>query len=306
MMTFGALILNVCCLGNQQGKRERDFAGRKLKELPKSIFDNSEIITKIDLQRNRLKEIHGVSRLVNLIELNLCRNEISSFPEEIGELHHLKKLYINQNIIKCIPDHVFSRLQRLEFLKLSTNRLSELPSDINQCESLTYVNVSNNYLKDLQALVGLPKLQELHVENNKLTDLPEELFTNLTMFKATGNQLRKPPEDICIGGLKDIRSYFTMLRNSSSTVTVKTIKTMFLGSSMAGKSTLCRSFHKCCPVEVDEADRTVGIEIIEVEKDDVRFLCWDFAGQEEYYITHHVFITPQALVILAIDLSRYL
>ncbi|XP_062405369.1 malignant fibrous histiocytoma-amplified sequence 1-like isoform X3 [Sardina pilchardus] len=125
------------------------------------------------------------------------------------------------------------------------------------------------------------------------------------MFKATGNPLRKPPEDICIGGLKDIRSYFTMLRASSSPVTVKTIKTMFLGSSMAGKSTLCRSFQSSSPVEVDVADRTVGIEIVEVEKGGVRFLCWDFAGQEEYYITHHVFITPQAFVILAIDLSSY-
>lgn len=303
-MMSGALIIKVRCLGNQQGKKDRDFAGKKLKELPRSIFDNSEIITKIDLQRNRLKDIRGISRLVNLTELNLSRNELSSFPEEIAKLYHLKKLYINQNIIKSIPDQVFSHLQHLEFLKLSTNRLSELPSDINQCVSLTYVNVSNNYLKDLQALVGLPKLQELHVENNRLTDLPEELFTNLTMFKATGNTLRKPPEDICIGGLKDIRSYFTMLKNSSSTVTVKTIKTMFLGSSMAGKSTLCRSFQRCSPVEVDEADRTVGIEIIEVEKEDVRFLCWDFAGQEEYYITHHVFITPQAFVILAINLSR--
>ncbi|XP_062405368.1 malignant fibrous histiocytoma-amplified sequence 1 homolog isoform X2 [Sardina pilchardus] len=290
---------------NQQGKKDRDFAGRKLKSLPKSIFDNSEIITKVDLQRNRLKQVSGISQLVNLTELILSRNELADFPEEIGKLHHLKTLYINQNIIKCIPENVFPSLQQLEFLKLSTNRLTELPSDINQCQSLNYLNASNNYLKDLQALVGVPKLQNLYVENNRLTDLPEELFTNLIMFKATGNPLRKPPEDICIGGLKDIRSYFTMLRASSSPVTVKTIKTMFLGSSMAGKSTLCRSFQSSSPVEVDVADRTVGIEIVEVEKGGVRFLCWDFAGQEEYYITHHVFITPQAFVILAIDLSSY-
>ncbi|XP_041917847.1 malignant fibrous histiocytoma-amplified sequence 1 homolog isoform X1 [Alosa sapidissima] len=290
---------------NQQGKKDRDFAGRKLKSLPKSIFDNCEIITKVDLQRNRLKQVSGISQLVNLTELILSRNELADFPEEIGKLHHLKTLYINQNIIKCISEKVFPSLQKLEFLKLSTNRLMELPSDINQCRSLIYLNASNNYLKDLQALVGVPKLRDLYVENNRLTDLPGELFANLTMFKATGNPLRKPPGDICIGGLKDIRSYFTMLRDSSSPVTVKTIKTMFLGSSMAGKSTLCRSFQSSRPVEVDVADRTVGIEIIEVEKGGVRFLCWDFAGQEEYYITHHVFITPQAFVILAIDLSSY-
>ncbi|KAL2088945.1 hypothetical protein ACEWY4_015844 [Coilia grayii] len=292
------------CLGpNEQGKREKDYAERKLKTLPKSIWDNNKNVTKIDLQKNRLKHVHGISQLANLAELNLSRNEIVDFPQEIRDLHQLKTLYINQNNIKCIPLDVFPSLQNLQFLKLSTNRLVELPSDINQCQSLTYLNVSNNCLKDLQALVGLAKLQDLYVEKNRLTDLPEELFENLTMFKATGNPLRKPPEEVCVGGLKDIRSYFTMLRDSSSTI--KSVKTMFLGSSMAGKSTLCRSFDKCHPVKVDEADRTVGIEIKEVEKRGVRFLCWDFAGQEEYYITHHVFITPQAFVILAIDLSSY-
>ncbi|XP_063043980.1 malignant fibrous histiocytoma-amplified sequence 1 homolog isoform X2 [Engraulis encrasicolus] len=286
---------------NEPGKR--DYAGRKLKTLPKSIYDENKNITKIDLQRNRLKQVCGISQLTNLTELILSRNELVDFPEDIRDLHQLKTLYINQNNIKCIPLDVFPRLKHLQSLKLSTNRLAELPADMIQCQSLVYLNVSNNCLRDLQALVGLQKLKELYVEQNRLTDLPEELFDNLKMFKATGNPLRKPPEEVCVGSLKDIRSYFTMLRESSSTI--KSVKTMFLGSSMAGKSTLCRSFDKCHPVEVDEDDRTVGIEIKEVEKGGVRFLCWDFAGQEEYYITHHVFITPQAFVILAINLSRY-
>ena len=79
---------------------------------------------------------------------------------------------------------------------------------------------------------------------------------------------------------------------------------MFLGSSMAGKSTLSRSLRAGAPVRVEEDDRTEGIEICELELDGVRLLFWDFAGQEEYYLTHHVFITPRALVILAVDLAR--
>ncbi|XP_051563673.1 malignant fibrous histiocytoma-amplified sequence 1-like isoform X2 [Myxocyprinus asiaticus] len=241
----------------------------------------------------------------NLTELNLSRNEMTDFPLEIQELRQLVKLYMNQNSLKTIPENVFPSLKRLQFLKLSTNRLGKLPQDINKCQNLTYLNLSNNCLRNLEPLVGLPCLKELYVERNQLAELPDMLFQNncLTQFKANGNPLRKPPEEVCAGGLRDIQIYFTMLEENS--LDLYTVKTMFLGSSMAGKSTLCRSLKQGCPVPVAEADRTIGIEITEVESDGVRFLFWDFAGQEEYYITHHVFITAQAFVILAIDLASY-
>ena len=35
-------------------------------------------------------------------------------------------------------------------------------------------------------------------------------------------------------------------------------------------------------------------------------LCrYDFAGQQEYYVTHHIFLTDRALYVLAFDLSKF-
>ncbi|XP_051573444.1 malignant fibrous histiocytoma-amplified sequence 1-like [Myxocyprinus asiaticus] len=291
--------------GRQNGKKEEDYAGKKLKALPTELLQRGQDAVKVDLQRNRLKQITGISQLLNLTELNLSRNEMTDFPSEIKALCNLVKLYMNQNKMKTIPENVFPSLERLQFLKLSTNQLDTLPQDMNKCQSLTYLNLSNNCLRNLEPLVGLPCLKELYVERNQLAELPDLLFQNncLTHFKAIGNPLRKPPEEVCAGGLRDVQNYFSMLEENSSDV--YTVKTMFLGSSMAGKSTLCRSLKQGCPVPVAEADRTIGIEISEVESDGIRFYFWDFAGQEEYYITHHVFITAQAFVILAIDLASY-
>ncbi|XP_072527671.1 malignant fibrous histiocytoma-amplified sequence 1 isoform X2 [Salminus brasiliensis] len=291
--------------GYHHGKKEEDYTGQKLRFLPPSLLEKGQEALKADLQRNRLRQVTGISCLSNLTELNLSRNELVEFPLEVKQLRNLVKLYMNQNSIKNIPDDILPSLKKLQFLKMSTNRLVKLPSDMGKCQSLTYLNLSNNSLKDLQPLVGLHRLKELYVEKNQLAELPRALFQSsaLTVFKVSGNPLSKPPEEICAGGLKDIQSYFVMLEDSSCSVC--TIKTMFLGASMAGKSTLCRSLMHGVPVAVDKADRTVGIEISEVDRDGVRFLFWDFAGQEEYYLTHHVFITPQAFVILAIDLSSY-
>lgn len=263
----------------------------------------------MDLQRNKLRHLTDISRLVNLRDLNLCRNELVDFPVQIKYLRQLERLYLNQNGIKSIPEDVFPHLDKLQFLKLSTNRLAKLPPDISQCHSLNYLSLSNNCLKDLQAVVGLPKLKELFVERNNLTELPFQLFQNgtsgLTIFKATGNPLRTPPEEVCEGGVRDIQNYFALLEeNPGTNTTACSVKTMFLGSSRAGKSTLCRSLKQGRPVKVEEDDRTEGIEISELGIEGVRFLFWDFAGHEEYYLTHHVFITPRALVILAIDLAR--
>ncbi|XP_059390596.1 malignant fibrous histiocytoma-amplified sequence 1 [Carassius carassius] len=291
--------------GNQNGKKEENFAGKKLRALPYELLQRGGDAVKVDLQKNRLKQITGINQLKNLTELILCRNEFTDFPVDIRGLHQLEKLYIHQNTIKTIPENVFPSLEKLRFLKLSTNRLEQLPQDINRCQHLIYLNLSNNCLRDLDPVVGLSHLKELYVERNRLADLPELLFQNssLTLFKANGNPLRKPPQEVCAGGLKDIQNYFAMLEANAPNQ--KTVKTMFLGNSMAGKSTLCCSLKQGCSVPVDKDNRTVGIEISEVDIEGIRFIFWDFAGQEEYYITHHVFITAQAFVILAINLSSY-
>ncbi|KAM6980609.1 malignant fibrous histiocytoma-amplified sequence 1 [Aplochiton taeniatus] len=296
---------------NGRGKREWDLSGRKLKSLSQTpLLSQGQEARRVDLQRNKLKQFSGLSTLLYLQELNLSRNELVEFPTEVGSLHHLERLYMNQNSIKSIPEGVFSQLGKLQFLKLSTNRLTKLPADLIECRDLAYLNVSKNCLKDLQALVGLSKLKELFVEKNNLTELPSQLFleggSKLSMFKATGNPLRCPPEEVCEGRVEDIRIYFRLMEESPATnTTTFTVKTMFLGSSMAGKSTLSRSLKHGRPVEVRVDDRTEGIEISQLHIQGVRFLFWDFAGQEEYYLTHHVFITPRALVILAVDLANY-
>ena len=61
--------------------------------------------------------------------------------------------------------------------------------------------------------------------------------------------------------------------------------------------------HTKVQVPVSEADGRRLIKNIPPET--VNLLLYDFAGQQEYYITHHIFLTERALYMLAFDLSKY-
>ncbi|KAL7992079.1 hypothetical protein Chor_016335 [Crotalus horridus] len=255
-----------------------------------------------------MKHINGISSLYNLKKLILSKNAITDFPVEIRNLIHLEKLELNQNQIRTIPEGIFSSLPKLKHLRLNNNCLDSLPKDLSSCRDfLQYLNLSTNLFQAIpHVILELKNLQEFYVQNNLLRYLPREMFTELPlkMFKVNGNSLREPPDEVCAGGIKQIITYFNQLQNGQAEED-KRVKTMFLGTSLAGKSTLCKSLKQGQVIRLSEEERTVGIEISEFHIQGFTFLFWDFAGQLEYYVTHHMFITSQALVILAINLHQY-
>lgn len=277
---------------------------QRLRVLPPAVL-SSPALEGLDLDRNKLRSVTGIAKLCHLKKLILSKNEIVDFPSEVRSLVWLEKLELNQNQIRVIPEGVFSHLPRLKHLRLNNNRLGALPRDLAACRgSLQYLNISSNLFRTFPRVVlQLTHLQELHVQKNALRQLPRELFQgqSLRMFKANGNPLREPPSEVCAGGIQQIRNYFSQLQHGSGQED-KRVKTMFLGASLAGKSTICKSLKQGQTRLMPKEERTVGIEISEFRIEDFTFLFWDFAGQLEYYMTHHVFITPQALVILVINL----
>uniref|UniRef100_A0A8C3PDI5 Leucine-rich repeat protein SHOC-2 n=1 Tax=Chrysemys picta bellii TaxID=8478 RepID=A0A8C3PDI5_CHRPI len=137
-------------------------------------------VESLNLDRNKLKHVPGISKLGNLRKLILSKNEIADFPEEIQSLVHLEKLELNQNQIRVIPEGIFSYLPRLKHLRLNNNRLSALPKDLATCSSsLQYLNMSNNLFRAV----------------------PQSVLEPLKMFKAHGNPLREPPSEVCAQSL---------------------------------------------------------------------------------------------------------
>ena len=135
---------------------------------------------------------------MNLQELLIQGNQLTSLPESIGRLSKLKILYLSVNQLTHLPKSI-GQLHRLQTLYLSVNLLSSLPDSIGQLINLQELLLQGNQLTQLPESIGqLVNLQELLLQGNQLTQLPESIgqLTQLKTFDLYENQLAYLPESI--------------------------------------------------------------------------------------------------------------
>jgi len=208
-------------------------------------------------------------------------------------------------------------------LDLSHMSIIEIPDEIYDFVNLTYLSFDGNCLfKISQMIRKLTELKVLKLENNLIEELPSSLeyLEQITEFNCDGNPITKPPEEIWSKGINNVQRYF---RDSRVRGTRKNsdVRVLVLGLSEAGKTSLINGL-----VMSDETNdngknnngaltrkghRTVGIErtLWKVDRGEKKgpanLIVFDFAGQEEYYVTHHIFLSKRSLYVLAFDLSKY-
>lgn len=119
---------------------------------------------------------------------------LEKLPESIGDLIHLKELWLQKNKIVELPDCVCN-LKEITYLELSNNDLERLPECFGNLVNLETLYLSYNNLTSLPESFGnLINLKILFISNNKLRNLPES-FSNLRLERLTisDNKLENLP-----------------------------------------------------------------------------------------------------------------
>ncbi|CAG8445609.1 16575_t:CDS:2 [Funneliformis mosseae] len=107
--------------------------------------------------------------------LQICCNELTEIPAEIGYMKNLTKLDLSKNKLKYIPDTI-GFLHKLVELRLSENQLTYIPSSIGSLKKLGTLLLENNKLTELPPEIGeIKTLVNLDVRENPITVLPAEL-----------------------------------------------------------------------------------------------------------------------------------
>jgi Leucine-rich repeat (LRR) protein len=132
-----------------------DLSGKHLKEIPDSVYLNSEV-TYLDLGSS---DVTFYPPLSVLVDSNA--NDISLLPEQIGKLTNLKTLVLNTNKLTTLPNSI-TKLINLEVLDLSINKDLDI-------------------VQELDKLKQLPKLKVLKIVDVKMTK--DEVTTVKSAFR---------------------------------------------------------------------------------------------------------------------------
>ena len=220
-------------IGDLKSLKILDLEGNDIKSLPDSIGDLTSLETlnlsentldtlpesigkltslkQLYLKGNQLSHLPGsISNLQSLSVLDLSSNKFSShldrkkirsnkiitdLPDSLSELTSLKKLYLDGNYLKILPEMI-THLPSLTDLILSNNQLSTLPEALANFSSLSALYLGGNSFSSLpEPILKLPSLKALDLSHNNFEILPDTLkkLKNLEILYIYNNPLNRLP-----------------------------------------------------------------------------------------------------------------
>ncbi|KRP80632.1 protein kinase [Pseudomonas lactis] len=123
---------------------------------------------------------------------------LTEFPREIFDLaDSLEILNLTGNALSSLPDDLH-RLTHLRVLFCSDNAFTELPQCLGQCAKLSMIGFKANQISQVAAAALPPQLRWLILTDNCISQLPDELGQRplLQKLMLAGNQLTHLPPSL--------------------------------------------------------------------------------------------------------------
>jgi len=131
--------------------------------------------------------------------LDLSNLALGAFPVEVLRFTHLEELRLRHDGITDLPSGI-GALKELRLLDISGNPIRTLPEEFGELEALEVLFLNEDEALDLDAdidlLARLPKLRELHLERDGLTQLPRSMLKlrKLEALYLNENRFTRFPE----------------------------------------------------------------------------------------------------------------
>ncbi|XP_043933343.1 osteomodulin [Protopterus annectens] len=185
---------------------ERLFLGfNKISKVSRDSMQGLVNITMLDLCGNELSDAafkgKTLSRLKNLMQLNLCSNQIKSLNMELP--HSLLYLSLENNSIASVAEDYFMKTPNLTILRLSRNKLEEVPFKAFNLSNLLELNLDRNKLRKIFYIPS--SLQHLLLQYNEIESIDDTLLCpvtetryqgHLTYLRLDQNKLRRSPSGL--------------------------------------------------------------------------------------------------------------
>ncbi|WP_438838186.1 pneumococcal-type histidine triad protein [Streptococcus pluranimalium] len=175
--------INASVLAELTEMEELDVSGNSLMDL--SFVKNMPNLKKLYAEGSYLETLSGIDGSHNLEVLGLSNNEITSIAG-IEKQDHLTSVDLTLNHISDIS--YLSGRSQLKSLKLGYNQLENV--NLSNLPKLEELQLKNNNLSDLSSLSNVVSLTHLQVDNNNLTNFSfVEKLVSLISLSASENQV---------------------------------------------------------------------------------------------------------------------
>ena len=152
-------------------------------------------ITRLDLSCGLTEFPREIFELADSLEiLNLSGNALSSLPDDLHRLPHLRVLFCSDNRFTALPA-CLGHCAKLSMIGFKANQISHVPAAALPPQ-LRWLILTDNRISELpEALGERPLLQKLMLAGNHLAHLPESLANchNLELLRIASNRLTRLP-----------------------------------------------------------------------------------------------------------------
>ena len=153
-------------------------------------------ITRLDLSCGLTEFPREIFELADSLEiLNLTGNALSSLPDDLHRLSHLRVLFCSDNAFTELPA-CLGQCAQLSMIGFKTNRISHVPAAALPPQ-LRWLILTDNCISQLPNELGeRPLLQKLMLAGNQLAHLPQSLANchNLELIRIAANRLTQLPQ----------------------------------------------------------------------------------------------------------------
>ncbi|XP_027726126.1 chondroadherin [Vombatus ursinus] len=167
----------------------------KVSELPRGLLSPLVNLFILQLSSNKIRELRpgAFQGAKDLRWLYLSDNALNTLqPGALDDVENLAKFHLDKNQLSTYPIAALSKLRVVEELKLSHNPLKVIPDQAFQSfgrylETLIVDNMNLEKFSD-GAFLGVTTLKHVHLENNRLSQLPSNFpFDGLETLTLNNN-----------------------------------------------------------------------------------------------------------------------
>ncbi len=203
-MRFCRSVLPLLCIASMAllapltGNARGGLPDKNLEAAVRSVIfekkDTNAEITDDDLKKvyileargKGIKDLSGMEKCVNLLQLNLTKNEISDVAP-LKEIKNLQSLDLSNN--KIVDVTPLGNTTALQFLELSDNQITSV-QPLSTLAKLSALYIAGNKIADVGPLAKLERLSSLDLARNQVVDLkPLTNVGSLSLLKLSGNQI---------------------------------------------------------------------------------------------------------------------